>query len=476
MIRPMGVIDATTHADAGRVCPLDWAFAPGEALARWPDDEPLGALVSAPGGSPARARWSILARPERIVRRTLADVGAAGVLDELRSLLMPPMQPREGDIPPIISGIPFRSGWIGVLTYELGGALEPRALAGVAEGAADPAVELHRCPGAFVHDGATGRWFAVGDASALPDLSIPREGASAYRVGSATSDLGRASYEAGVARAIEYIRAGDVFQVNLAHHLGAPFEGSPRAMFRELVRSAAPWYGAYVESKDEAAGAMRAVCSISPELFLEYEPETRRVATRPIKGTRPGGAPADELIGSEKDAAELVMIVDLMRNDLGRACVPGSVRVPEARCIERHGGVAGAGGAVQHGVATIEGVLREGLDAVDLVGAAFPAGSITGAPKVRAMQIIGELEGRPRGTYCGAVGYFSDCGRMALNVAIRTACVTGEQGAAPGRTTGEVSYGVGAGIVADSDPASEWAETLDKASGFLRAIGSTFDG
>lgn len=284
--------------------------------------------------------------------------------------------------------------------------------------------------------------------------------------------MGRERYERAVERVVEYIAAGDVFQANIAHRLTGSFTGSPRALAADLLDQLGSWYAACIEPLTPGS----AVLSASPELFLEFEPESRRIVTRPIKGTLAVRRPPVELLESEKDAAELAMIVDLMRNDLGRVCEYGSVRVEEARSIERHGGVGAAEDAgVHHSVATVSGRLRDDRDFADLLGATFPPGSITGAPKIRAMQIIDEVEPVRRGPYCGAVGYISDCGRAAFNVAIRTACVTTHCDAPqPERfddLRAEVDYAVGAGIVADSTPESEWRETLAKAEGFLRVVG-----
>ena len=251
-------------------------------------------------------------------------------------------------------------------------------------------------------------------------------------------------------RALEYIRAGDVYQVNLTHPLRAPFEGSARALAADAIERTGAWYGGYLETPE------RAIVSTSPELLASVAPGGR-VVSRPIKGTRPAGGEA-ELERSDKDAAELAMIVDLMRNDLGRVCRLGGVRVEAGREIEAHAAVA-------HGVATVAGELRPDASWEDILRAVFPAGSITGAPKVRAMQIIDELEPEPRGAYCGSLAWFGDDGSMDLSVAIRTAEIVG----------GELRYGVGAGIVADSDPASEWRETLDKARGFAAAAGATVE-
>jgi len=185
-----------------------------------------------------------------------------------------------------------------------------------------------------------------------------------------------------------------------------------------------------------------------------------------MKGTRSRAEDIGELLGSAKERAELTMIVDLMRNDLGRVCEAGSVRVEVPRGVEAH-----AGGGIFQATAQVRGVLREGVGLEGLLRATFPPGSVTGAPKVRAMELIRSLEPVPRGVYCGAIGYVSDCGRAQFSVAIRTAEVRGahERGVfAPG---GELRYGVGAGIVADSDPGSEWRETLAKAGVLRSALG-----
>jgi para-aminobenzoate synthetase component 1 len=206
-------------------------------------------------------------------------------------------------------------------------------------------------------------------------------------------------------------------------------------------------------------GTHALVCN-SPELFLRVTrlPDgNRRVVTRPIKGTRPRGAGMDEqLRRSAKDEAELNMIVDLERNDLGRVCAIGSVKVTQPRAIEAHP-------TVYHGVATVEGILRPDVTFAGLLRATFPGGSVTGAPKIRAMEIIDELEPSRRGPYCGAIGYLDSDGTIEFNVAIRTMTVTED---------GLVHVPVGGGIVADSDPATEYEETLVKARAMLAALGA----
>lgn len=360
------------------------------------------------------------------------------------------------------------------LSYDLGRVFEPtaRARAGEPSAADDarwPLAEFARCPGAYVHDGATGRWWSVGDRSALPELT-PRAAVRGAEPPTLVSPLrslsGREGFCAGVARAVELVRAGDVFQANLAHALEATLAGAdPRRLARRLLGHSGAWFGGYFEHRDERGPLRHALASASPELFLSLDPRTGRITTRPIKGTIDASAPdaGARLRQSAKDQAELTMITDLMRNDLGRVCELGSVRVDEVRAIEAHGGRPG----VLHGVATVSGQMRTGASLGEILAATFPPGSVTGAPKVRAMQIIDALEPVRRGPYCGAMGFVSACHSSAWNVAIRTAMLT------PGASSGELElrYPVGAGIVAESVPELEWEETLHKAGVLRRALG-----
>jgi len=358
---------------------------------------------------------------------------------------------------------PFVGGWIGWLGYGLGAQLEPKA-AHAGRRANDrrwPTIIFHRCDTAWCYDKIERRWWAVGN---VPHTSPPTARAYAGTNHAVLHDLltvteaVRARYEAAVERTIQYIRAGDVYQVNLAHRLSCPFEGTTRSAFSALVEAAAPWYGAYLA--DDHAGLRSAILSASPELFFQYNSASRSLTTRPMKGTRPiGGASALE--SSSKDRAELAMIVDLMRNDLGRVCTFGTVRVDESRTIETHGRAASG---VLQAVSSVSGRLRGSLSLADVILALFPGGSITGAPKVRAMQIIEELEQAPRGPYCGAIGYVSDSGDACFSMAIRTLALSGSPGPDDQILAGTADYWVGAGIVADSNPASEWDETIVKAS------------
>lgn len=308
-----------------------------------------------------------------------------------------------------------------------------------------------------------GRWFENLPAKSIDDLELPLfvftyhvsppramanpDASSPPSPQPARSNFTRLAYIAAVARAIEYIRAGDVFQVNLSHRFSAILE-SPRLVYDRLRALSPAAHGAFLDYGDFA------LLSNSPELFLRVTPQ-RRVITRPIKGTRPRSPGMEALLrDSPKDQAELNMIVDLERNDLGRVCEFGSVKVTQARVIEAHP-------TIYHGVATIEGVLREEARFSDLLAAMFPSGSVTGAPKIRAMQIIDEIEGLCRGPYCGAIGYLASDGSMEFNVAIRTMIAK----------AGWIHIPVGGGVVADSDPQQEYEETLVKAQAMFAAVG-----
>ncbi len=328
-----------------------------------------------------------------------------------------------------------------------------------------PHAVFARCEGAYCFDRVDRRWHTVGDPTTLPDPDRLARTASPRSFDASFPDPtpNRGRYTAAVRRAVEYIRAGDIYQANLTHRLSTPFSGSARGLFAALAE-ADPVHGVYLEADHDRARTV--LCSASPELFLSYNPETRRLTTRPMKGTRPLAADPDELRDAPKDRAELAMIVDLMRNDLGRVAEFGSVRVEHARTIERHAA------SVLQATATIGATLRADRTLADAIAAAFPAGSVTGAPKIRAMQIIDELEDAARGPYCGTAGFIDDSGRAVLNVSIRTAAVSGtpDRSAADAIGSGTLDYAVGAGIVADSDPDAEWDETLVKADALRRAL------
>lgn len=325
--------------------------------------------------------------------------------------------------------------WVGYFAYELGAFFD-----GVEPAAADefglPLFVFSRHPerlmGAVLRTrNATTAVSAGGEISEID----PSDG------------LWQSAYESGVKRVIEFIKAGDVFQANLAHFFTRNVCEPAEAVYRRLCGTAGDWYSALLNY------GRFAIVSNSPELFLRVWPDGR-VVNRPIKGTRRRGrGMRQELLQSEKDAAELNMIVDVQRNDLGRICQIGTVEVAQNRSVEAHPNVL-------HGVATVQGQLCPGVGLVELLRATFPCGSVTGAPKIRAMQIIAELERRRRGVYCGAVGYLGSDGSIMLNVAIRTMTIL----------DGIAHVPAGAGIVADSQPREEAREVVIKARSMLDAL------
>lgn len=299
----------------------------------------------------------------------------------------------------------------------------------------------------FCHD--DGAWWETGRLSECLREPVSEE----IEVGEFSAWQGREDFENGVERIKDWIAAGDIYQVNLSQGFTADVTGGSLFGLYETLREASPAPMAAWLSLDG-----KEVLSSSPELFLKISGDG--IETRPIKGTRPRFYDPDEdrrsayeLQTSAKEISELVMITDLLRNDLGKVCEFGSVAVTDMLQLETLA-------QVHHLVSTVTGRLRNEVDAVDAVAACFPGGSITGAPKKRAMEIIGDLEKSPRGIYCGAIGWFGFNGESSFNIAIRTLVRTGDR----------LVYQVGAGIVADSDPCREYEETLHKAAGIRLAI------
>jgi len=339
----------------------------------------------------------------------------------------------------------FRSGLAGLWGYELG-ALTERAPIPPSAPADWPDLWL----GEYPEDAVT-----AFDAAAAAEAAPPPAGATARAAAP------RPAYEDKIARAKAHIRAGDIFQVNLSQRFSgrlAPGD-DPFAFFRRLTAQSPASHALYARLDPD-----RALVSNSPELFLSVDPDGR-VRTRPIKGTRPrGGSPDEdarlsaELAGSEKDRAENLMIVDLMRNDLSRVCAAGTVRAPRLFETESLANV-------HHLVSTVEGRLAPGRTAFDALRASFPPGSVTGAPKSRALEIIAELEGEARGPYCGAFGFVDRGGAARFSVLIRTVALLRD---ADGW---RFEFRSGGAITIDSDPAAEYDETLAKAESILRALG-----
>ncbi len=286
----------------------------------------------------------------------------------------------------------------------------------------------------------------------------PRRGGEGRGEGAVTSNISRADFLAAVARAQQYIRAGDIYQVNLSQQLTAEWKFSGWELFEKLSAVSPAPFAAFLDCDGGSRHCRFQIASSSPEQFLRLSGS--HIVTRPIKGTRPRDADptrdaqlAYELQTSAKELAELVMITDLLRNDLGKVCEYGSVQVPELAKLEKFA-------QVQHLVSTVEGRLRSDVTHFAAFASAFPGGSITGAPKFRAMEIIDELEPISRGPYCGAIGYLGFNRESQLSIAIRTAVCQ----------DGLAHFNVGAGIVADSNPEAEYEETLAKARGFLAAL------
>jgi len=279
--------------------------------------------------------------------------------------------------------------------------------------------------------------FSVREECNIPDIS---------------SNFSRSAYLSAVERASEYIRAGDIFQVNLSQRFSCSQMASPFTIYEHLHRINPAPFASFLNFPEVT------IVSASPERFLRIS--GKKVQTRPIKGTRPRGRDnledrrlARELLDSKKDRAELIMIVDLERNDLGRVCEYGSVRVPKLITLETHP-------TVFHLVSTVEGVLKEDKGHIDCLKACFPGGSITGAPKIRAMEIIDELEPNQRGVYTGSMGYIGFNGETDLNIVIRTMVIA----------DGKIYFHAGGGIVADSDPEIEYEETLHKARALIETL------
>lgn len=375
---------------------------------------------------------------------------------------------------PVVEGLedlPFAGGWVGFLGYELYSLLEqkivprepdliPRAVFGFYD---HFYVYDHEKSEAKVVsiDLGQGAWGLLEGPRTCLSPSIKNINLGEFRrtwkeapgsLPAVKSNFSQNSYLSTIQRIKNYITAGDCYQVNLAQRFSCAAPDSPYEIYQRLRAVSPSPFAAFLN----LGGAQ--ILSSSPESFLEVN--GREVLSHPIKGTRPRGKTLEEdlnlkgeLEACPKDRAELLMITDLLRNDLGRVCEPGSISVPDLRTVETYP-------QVHHLVATIKGRLAVGQDVIDLLKATFPGGSITGAPKVRAMQIIRELEPDPRNVYCGAIGLISLNQKACFNVAIRTMILKDHQ----------ATFWAGGGIVADSDPEAEYQETLVKAEGMRRAL------
>ncbi|MEO5825141.1 MAG: aminodeoxychorismate synthase component I [Gemmatimonadales bacterium] len=420
--------------------------APGHPLSRYSylAANPVATLLRDADG------WSEVAG---VIRQSLASPGA--VLPELP---------------------PFQGGWAGWFGYELGRAFDTMQCAsGEGSGAPDVALALYDWVIAWDHavdrawlvstgidaggdrdpDRAAQRARTVFETVAGIGSTPPASRAGQPRGESVTrADFTPDEYRTAVARVVEHVRAGDIFQANISQRFIREFTADPLELYRALVaRSPAPM-AAFVAHLPHHA------LSVSPERFVRFTPTTREIETRPIKGTRPRGSTAVEdaalahdLSSSVKDRAENVMIVDLLRNDLARVAVTGTVETPSVCALETHP-------TVHHLVSTVTAQLRPGLDALDLLAATFPGGSVTGAPKIRAMEVIASIEPVRRGVYCGAIGWIGLDGALDTSIAIRTITLDGH----------DASYHAGGGVTALSSPEGEHLETLDKARALAAAL------
>jgi para-aminobenzoate synthetase component 1 len=478
MIRPMD----------DRMTAIPRRLAPGVRLAEVPElasqvpmdvaerFRDLPGLVLLESARPGRnARWTYLTADPVAVIEAPAERGDP--FANARRLLA-----RVTSDPVALAGAPpFLGGLAGFLGYDLGRRLE--RLPSIARADQElPPLRLALHDWVIAWDRRTGRaWLGgraiderierldhrladVGErASSARPASREAAGPEVEATGFALrSGLDRDAYEAGVESIRQSIADGHVYQANLTRRLETPFRGDPWPHYRRLRTGDPALFAAYVDlGASPLTGARRAILSASPEPFLSVTKDGE-VATNPIKGTRPRGRDRDddrrlacELLESAKDRAENVMIVDVLRNDLGRVCRPGSVRVPRLCRLERTA-------AVQHLVSTVTGRLAKGRDVFDLLAAAFPGGSITGAPKIRAMELLEALEPVRRGPYTGIAGWVGPDGAMATSILIRTFVADGER----------LTLHVGGGITWRSEPAAEWDETVAKARGPLTAIGA----
>jgi para-aminobenzoate synthetase component 1 len=427
-------------------------------------DQPWAVFLDSGWPRSRAGRWDILAaRPHTtlVTRGTDTEIVAGGrsrvsqadPLDLLGECL--PMQAMS-------TPWPFAGGAIGYFAYDLAERLHEIQLQAVPSGVPDMVVGIYDWAVLIDHreqtchllgagrDPATLRdWEALRALFDRPPAATARPG---FTAGPLRAETRRADYDRSFAAVADYIRAGDCYQVNLAQPYSAAVTGDRWSAYRRLRALNPAPYSAYLNLPGVR------VLSSSPERFLALRDGA--VTTRPIKGTRPrhpdparDRALAEALVGSEKDRAENLMIVDLLRNDLGRVCQPGSIGVPALFEVESFGNV-------HHLVSTVRGRLAPGRNALDLLRAAFPGGSVTGAPKRRAMQIIAELEPRRRGVYCGAIGYIGHDGAMDTNIAIRTLVDDGEV----------MRFWAGGGLVADSQVEAEYQECLDKAAPLMRLL------
>jgi anthranilate synthase component 1 len=426
---------------------------------RSPDFYPAFLDSAAPGGDLGRFSLLLAAPGKRLQLDRRGSITGPGVGDGFCARLNAWWREERGPPPP--PPWPFAGGWLLYLGYELAAEVEPTL--DIPESPLEVVASAVRVASAILHDHSTGRSLAIGEAGTelvvarlVGEFSDcqPLPGDGPYPADAAFAEDDPALYLEACRRALVHIAAGDVYQANLARSWQVPMPpgASITGLYRRL-RKANP-------------GAFAGLALLPDFHLLSSSPERlvrvrgRRVDTRPIAGTRPRLGDRDasaiaELTGSAKEQAEHVMLIDLERNDLGRLCEAGTVQVDEFMVVESYA-------HVHHIVSNVSGRLRADVEPGDVIRALFPGGTITGCPKVRCMQLIGDLEAKGRGAYTGALGYLALDGSLDLNILIRTMTVQ----------DGNIEFRAGAGIVADSEPARELDETRAKARGLLRALGS----
>ena len=400
----------------------------------------------------------VLNADRRLMGAHAGDQGFLHALEEWWKSLRPAESADASDR--AAAHLPFTGGWLVYLGYELASEIEPRL---ALPRSSDPIVALAlRAPAAWLRDRATGEGWLIAEAGCetmLDDFErrVAQRRAAAPSHGAVfqIDEEDPSKFLAAVRRALEYTAAGDVYQTNLSRQWQATASRtvSPVAIYKRLRSTNPSPFAAILRHEDFA------LLSSSPERLVQVREGA--VSTRPIAGTRPRGASLEDdqalirsLLDNEKERAEHVMLIDLERNDLGRVCIGGSVQVDEYMSVETYT-------HVHHIVSNVSGRLRRDVSPIAVIRALFPGGTITGCPKIRCMQIIAELEGCGRGAYTGSIGYLNRDGSCDFNILIRSITAQGAM----------FKFRAGAGIVADSVPAQELAETRAKAEGLLRALG-----
>jgi para-aminobenzoate synthetase component 1 len=379
--------------------------------------------------------------------------GRSDIFDQIQKLHCPSKEPALGHLP-------FYGGVLGYLGYDLNRSLE-RLTPQPPCPLAFPVAWLGYYPWALVQDIATQKAWLVADSAAslepakrwLENMDRQHSVSTEFQLeGDWLASNSALQYSQSVAKIQQFIHAGDCYQVNLAQHFKARYSGHPWNAYRQLRQQLPAPFSAFINTGHGC------LLSHSPERFLSIA--NQHISTSPIKGTRPRGQTTEadahyarELLNSAKDRAENLMIVDLLRNDLGRSCLPGSITADALFTLESYANV-------HHLVSTVSGKLRSNVTALEALRSAFPGGSITGAPKIRAMDIINALEPVSRSAYCGSVFYYSNHGHFDSNIAIRSLIADGS----------DMHCWGGGGIVADSDPQQEYAESLNKIEILLQAL------